>query len=473
MREYNRLTDIQSALQEGSITCREVVEDYLNRIRDQQALNAFIEVYEEEALQRADTLDQKIANGESIGRLYGLVIGVKDVICQQDHHVSASSAILEGFTSLYSSTAVARLLEEDAIVIGRLNCDEFAMGSSNENSTYGPVRNALDHERVPGGSSGGSAVAVQADLCHASLGTETGGSIRQPASFCGVMGLKPTYGRVSRYGLIAYASSFDQIGPFTKSPEDAALILEVMAGPDEYDATASTKEVPKLKEELNGNGAAHKIAYFPEVLAHDHLQQEVKQGTQSFISQLQDAGHQVDEVNFPYLDYLVPAYYILTTAEASSNLARYDGMRYGKRYEEAETMDEAYKKSRSNGFGQEVKRRIMLGTFVLSEGYYDAYYAKAQKLRRLILEQTQNILSDYDFILMPTTPTSAFKIGDKIDDPVSMYLADIFTVQANLTGMPALSLPFGKDDNNLPFGIQFMAGKFQEGKLLSFANSLL
>lgn len=473
MREYNRLTDIQSVLQEGTITCRQLVEEYLARIRDNRELNAFIEVYEDEALQQADTIDQKIANGESKGRLYGLVIGVKDVICQQDHHVSAASAILEGFTSLYSSTAVARLLDEDAIVIGRLNCDEFAMGSSNENSVYGPVRNALDKNRVPGGSSGGSAVAVQADLCHASLGTETGGSIRQPASFCGVMGLKPTYGRVSRYGLIAYASSFDQIGPLTKSPDDAASILEVMAGPDEYDATASTKEVPELSGQVNSDGAAKKIAYFPEVLEYENLQNEVKQGTENFIKQLQEAGHQVDEVSFPYLDYLVPAYYILTTAEASSNLARYDGMRYGQRYEEAETMDEAYRKSRANGFGDEVKRRIMLGTFVLSEGYYDAYYAKAQKLRRLILEETEKILNAYDFIVMPTTPSSAFKIGDKIDDPVSMYLADIFTVQANLTGMPALSLPFGRDDNNLPFGIQFMTGKFGEGKLLSFANSLL
>ncbi len=473
MRGYNLLTDIQSALKDGTLSCRQLVEDYLQRIHENEDLNAFVEVYEEEALQHADVLDRKRAAGESTGKLDGLVMGVKDVICQKDHHSTASSRILENFTSLYSSTAVARLLAEDAIVIGRLNCDEFAMGSSNENSAYGVVRHPLDKNRVPGGSSGGSAVAVQADLCHASLGTETGGSIRQPASFCGVTGLKPTYGRVSRYGLIAYASSFDQIGPFTKSPDDAARILEVMAGPDDYDATASNQEVPPIADHLAEDHTPQKIAYFPEVLSHESLQPEIRKGTENVINQLQNAGHQVEPVQFPYLDYLVPAYYILTTAEASSNLARYDGMRYGKRAEDTNNLEEAYRKSRGNGFGEEVKRRIMLGTFVLSEGYYDAYYSKAQKLRRLILNETKEILKSYDFILSPTTPTTAFQIGEKVEDPVAMYLADIFTVQANLTGMPAISLPFGEDDKKLPFGIQLMTENFAERKLLSFATHLL
>lgn len=471
MTGYNRLAEIQSALRDGTVTCRSLVEDYLQRIRDNEYLNAFIEVYSEEALTTADALDQRLADGQSTGSLYGLVLGVKDVISQEGHQTTASSKILKGFASLYSSTAVRRLLEEDAIIIGRLNCDEFAMGSSNENSTYGPVKNALDEERVPGGSSGGSAVAVQAGLCHASLGSETGGSIRQPASFCGVVGLKPTYGRVSRYGLIAYASSFDQIGPFTKNPEDAAQILEVMAGPDEYDATASSNDVPAMTQ-LMEDESPKSIAYFPEVLNYDGLQHEIKQQTEVYLEQLQKDGHTVKAVNFPYLDYLVPSYYVLTTAEASSNLARYDGVRYGQRFPDANSIEETYKKSRGNGFGEEVKRRIMLGTFVLSEGYYDAYYSKAQKVRRLLLQETRKIFQDFDFIILPTTPTTAFKIGEKIEDPIAMYLADIFTVQANLTGMPAVSLPFGKDERGLPFGIQLMGEKFQEKKLLSFANHL-
>lgn len=471
MKEYTRLSDIQQELHAGNISCHALVEQYLLNIESNKDLGAFLEVYNDEALNHAKEVDAKIKEGKA-GKLAGLVLGVKDVLCQKDHKVSAASKILEGFKSLYTSTAVQRLLDEDAIIIGRLNCDEFAMGSSNENSAFGNVKNAIDKDYVPGGSSGGSAVAVQANLCHASLGTDTGGSIRQPASFTGVLGLKPTYGRVSRYGLIAYASSFDQIGPFTKSAEDAALLMEVMSGNDEFDSTSSDHEVEKYSQKL-GSGKKYKIAYFAEALNHPGLDQEIKSQIENTIEKLKVAGHTVEAVEFPYLDYLVPSYYVLTTAEASSNLARFDGVHYGNRSESAENMDEVYLKTRSEFFGAEVKRRIMLGTFVLSAGYYDAYYGKAQKVRRILVDTSRKILSNYDFILMPTTPSTAFKIGEKTDDPIAMYLADIFTVQANLTGLPAVSVPLYQHSNGFPFGLQLMSDKFEESKLLAFSKELL
>jgi aspartyl-tRNA(Asn)/glutamyl-tRNA(Gln) amidotransferase subunit A len=400
-----------------------------------------------------------------------MVIGLKDNICYKGHKVSASSKILEGFTSLYNSTVVDRLLAEDAIIIGRLNCDEFAMGSSNENSAFGNVLNPLDTKRVPGGSSGGSVAAVAAGMCTAALGTDTGGSIRQPASFTGVVGFKPSYGRVSRYGIIAYASSFDQVGPITHDVKDSALLLEVMAGIDEYDATLSAEKVEDYTSlKLNGK---KKIAYIADCLENEGLHPEIKSSIKKFIENLKAEGHTVEPVQFPYLDYLVPAYYVLTTAEASSNLGRYDGIHYGYRSKAATDLDSTYKKSRSEGFGKEVKRRIMLGTFVLSAGYYDAYYSKAQKVRRVIKNKTEDILKDFDFILTPTTPDVAFEFGKNSTDPLKMYLEDIFTVQANLAGLPAISLPLCRNSQNLPFGIQLMGRKFAEKDLLAFSEYLM
>ncbi|MBL7892014.1 MAG: Asp-tRNA(Asn)/Glu-tRNA(Gln) amidotransferase subunit GatA [Bacteroidia bacterium] len=469
---YSSLTQIQTDIASGKLSVKQLVEGYLGRIDQNKNLNVFLEVFAQEALQKAIEVDNKLKSGKA-GKLAGMVIGLKDNLCYKDHKVSASSKILEGFTSLYSATVVERLLKEDAIIIGRCNCDEFAMGSSNENSAFGNVLNPLDHTRVPGGSSGGAAAAVAADLCLATLGTDTGGSIRQPASLCGVVGLKPTYGRVSRYGAVAYASSFDQIGPITKNIEDAALIMEVMSGMDEYDSTLSTKPVPVYSKELRQDVSKIKVAYLKDCLEKDGLDPEIKKRTTEIIDKLKKAGHSVEPVEFPFLDYLVPVYYVLTTAEASSNLARYQGLNYGYRSKNATDMDSTFRKSRSEGFGKEVQRRIMLGTFVLSAGYYDAYYSKGQKVRRFLQNKTQEILNTCDFILLPATPGTAFKFGENTADPIKMYLEDIFTVQANITGMPAISLPMGKHSNGLPFGLQLIGRKFEESKMFAFSNYLL
>lgn len=472
MPQFTHLAQVRTAIEDGDLTCTQLVEYYLSQIEQQAQLNIYVEVYAEEALQRARTLDARYQESPGeLGRLYGMVLSHKDVICYAGHGVQAGSKILEGFESLYSATAIERLLAEDAIIIGRVNCDEFAMGSSNETSHFGPVRNAVDPERVPGGSSGGSAVAVQADTCLASLGSDTGGSVRQPASFCGVIGMKPTYGRISRHGLLAYGSSFDQIGTLTHSVQDAALLLEIMAGPDDYDSTASQKPVP-LAEEVKPVASGKRIAYFPAALQHESIQPEVSATAQSFIQRLEGEGHTVEGVEFDLLDYLIPAYYVLTTAEASSNLSRYDGIRYGYRSQNATDLLSTYQQSRTEGFGTEVKRRIMLGTFVLSAGYYDAYYTKAQKVRRLLKEKTDAIFRDYDFIMMPAAPTTAWKLGDKSADPVEMYLADIFTVQANMAGIPAICIPAGADETGLPIGMQLMGPKFAEAGLLSLASAL-
>jgi aspartyl-tRNA(Asn)/glutamyl-tRNA(Gln) amidotransferase subunit A len=469
---YKTLAQIQSNLKSGTLSCQTLVDGYLQRIEASRHLNVFLEVFADEAAETARRLDKKIKSGEKTGRLTGLVIAIKDNICYKNHRVSAGSKILEGFTSLYSATVVERLLAEDAIIIGRTNCDEFAMGSSNENSAYGPVLNAQDNSRVPGGSSGGSAVAVQADLCLASLGSDTGGSIRQPAAFCGVLGLKPTYGRVSRYGLIAYASSFDQIGPFTHSVEDMALIMEIISGKDGYDSTASSSPVPTYSTHLKFDKQA-KIAVFPSMLDTPGLQGEIKGTIQDLMAKLKSEGHTVNEVGFDWFDHLIATYYVLSTAEASSNLARFDGVHYGYRSQHAGEMETVYRRSRTEGFGKEVKNRIMLGTFVLSAGYYDAYYSRAQKVRRILTEKIRGVLHENDFILMPTSPTVAFKFGEKTDNPVEMYLADIYTVLANLTGIPAISLPLATDNNGLPIGIQVLADKFEEGKLLAFSEKLM
>lgn len=465
---YDSLAYVQNEIAIGNLSCVTLVRYFLKNIEDKKQLNAFLEVFSEEAIQRAISLDQK---KENKGKLFGLVVAIKDNICYKDHKVSAASKILNGFVSIYSSTLVERLLAEDAIIIGRTNCDEFAMGSSNENSAFGNVLNDADATRVSGGSSGGSAVAVQAKLCMASFGSDTGGSIRQPAAFCGVIGYKPSYGVVSRYGLIAYASSFDQIGPLTNNIDDLRRIMEVISGADEYDATMSTHKIPFATK---GASKKMKIAYFNEILNSAGMEDEVTLAVRAKIEELKADGHTVEPVEFKYLDYLIPAYYVLSTAEASSNLARFDGIHYGYRSPIAKNIDEVYKKSRSEGFGKEVKNRIMLGTFVLSAGYYDAYYGKAQKLRRLLQDNLKQIFSDYDFILTPTSPTTAFKFGEKGSDPIAMYLADIFTVLSNLTGTPAISLPLATSSkNNMPIGIQLMAASMQDEKLLDFSEALM
>ncbi|MEN0053170.1 MAG: Asp-tRNA(Asn)/Glu-tRNA(Gln) amidotransferase subunit GatA [Mucilaginibacter sp.] len=468
---YSSLSEIRSGLQRAEITVEQLVRNYLDQIKKNAHLNAFNEVFEEEALTSAKNVDNRIKNGTA-GKLAGMVIAIKDNICYKGHQVSASSKILKDFTSIYSSTIVERLLAEDVVIIGRCNCDEFAMGGANETSYFGPVKNQADETRVSGGSSGGSAVAVQANMCHAAIGTDTGGSVRQPASFCGVIGFKPTYGRISRHGIIAFASSFDQVGPITRSVEDAALLLEVMAGPDEYDSTLAQKEVPAFSSHIETPGKK-KIAYLQEALSSPGVDTEIKDKLVKAIDKLRAEGHTVTPIAFEQLDYLVPAYYILAMAEASSNLARFDGVHYGYRSPAATDLQSTYKLSRSEGFGKEVKRRIMLGTFVLSAGYYDAYYAKAQKVRRLIQEKTDQILKEYDFILVPTAPEPAFKIGTQEKDPIVMYLSDIFTVQASLTGVPAISLPVGNNSQGLPLGLQLLTKHFNEQELLNFSKYFL
>lgn len=465
---YNNFAEVKQAIASGS-SVLDIVNTYLSEIERQKELNAFLEVFEDTVCEQAKRVDEKIKSGTQ-GRLAGMVIGLKDNICFKGHKVSASSKILEGFESLYSATVVERLLMEDAVIIGRLNCDEFAMGSSNENSAFGSVKNVVNTSCVPGGSSGGSAVAVAAGLCTVALGSDTGGSIRQPASFTGTIGVKPTYGRVSRYGLIAYASSFDQIGPFTNSIEDAALVLEIIAGKDEYDTTASSRPVGEYT--LSDTPSSRKIAVIREAANHEGVNEEVRAKFEQLIQQLTDAGHQVEEVSFPYMDQMVPTYYVLTTAEASSNLSRFDGVHYGHRSQVAEGVEQTYTKSRTEGFGPEVKRRIMAGTFVLSHGYYDAYYTKAQKVRRVLRDKTDEIFADFDFVLLPTTPDSAFELN-AVSDPIQMYLQDIFTVHANHTGNPAISLPLGKKSDGMPFGIQLMANHFEEKSLLEFSDYLM
>jgi len=470
LKRFNSLTEVRHELTAGTTTCRQLVEYYLDNIQRKQHLNAFLEVWPEEALAQAEAVDAKLQAGTA-GKLAGMVIGLKDVLAYKDHALQSSSHILDGFRSLFTGTAVQRLLDEDAILIGRQNCDEFAMGASNETSYFGPVRNEVDTDRVSGGSSGGSAVAVQADLCLASIGSDTGGSVRQPAAFCGVVGFKPTYSRISRYGLIAYASSFDQIGTLTRSVEDAALLLEVMAGADNFDSTISHHPVPVYSQQLEP-AAQYRIGYIKDCLERPGLNEEIKAATEEALELLRGQGHVVEAVDFPYLDYIVPTYYILTTAEASSNLSRYDGVKFGYRAPDATDLESLYKKTRAQGFGPEVQRRIMLGTFVLSADYYDAYYTKAQQVRRLIKDKTDELLRQYDFLVLPTTPTTAFHIGDVNKDTLAMYLADIFTVQASLAGVPAISVPAGMDEAGLPIGLQILAGAFREEHLLAFANSI-
>jgi aspartyl-tRNA(Asn)/glutamyl-tRNA(Gln) amidotransferase subunit A len=464
---FQSLAKTHSEVVSGSVSIIELCKYYLNKAEKDDHFNAFRELFQATAIEKAEQIDEKVKAGTA-GKLAGAIIGIKDNICYEGHKVGAASKILEGFESMFSATVVARLIAEDAIIIGRLNCDEFAMGSSNENSAFGGVKNPIDTERVPGGSSGGSAASVSAGLCMVSLGSDTGGSIRQPASFCNVVGLKPTYGRISRYGLIAFASSFDQIGPFTTNIDDSKLIYEIMAGRDEMDSTSSVKPVEyeaKTKDKYT-------FVYYNEVIESSGMHPEVKALFISKIEALKAAGHEVKSASFPYLDHMVPCYYVLTTAEASSNLARFDGVHYGNRSENSKDIPSTYFNSRTEGFGPEVQRRIMLGTFVLSTGYYDAYYAKAQRVRTLIKQATDSNLKDADFIISPTTPHPAFKTGEKANDPIALYLEDIFTVQANLAGNPAISVPMGYVESNLPVGIQLTGKSFAEADLFAAAKKL-
>ncbi|MEL0145754.1 MAG: Asp-tRNA(Asn)/Glu-tRNA(Gln) amidotransferase subunit GatA [Schleiferiaceae bacterium] len=445
-------------------TTAQAVEQFLSKIEATQDLNIFLEVWADEAREHANAVDAKIAAGTA-GKLAGMVIALKDNICYRGHKVSAASKILDGFESQFSATVVDRLLAEDAVFIGRTNCDEFAMGSGNENSAFGPVKNPLDPSKVPGGSSGGSAAAVAAGLCHLALGSDTGGSIRQPASFTGTVGFKPSYGRVSRHGLIAYASSFDQIGPFAANVEDAAKVMEVIAGPDDLDATAMQETMaPATKL------APKKVAYLKTAVDNPAVDEHVKKAFLAQLELLENAGVVVEPVEFDLLDTLVPIYYILTTAEASSNLARFDGVHAGFRHPDSTDLESVYKKSRSEGFGVEVQRRIMLGTFVLSSGYYDAYFGKAQAARRLVQEWTDKMLEEYDLILCPTAPTTAFEIGREVSDPTVNYLEDIFTVQANIAGIPAVSIPMGVHPNGLPMGLQLMGAEGADMDVLAMAQ---
>lgn len=469
---YSSISALQAQLANGQVSTLKVVEHYLDRITATQDLNIYVEVWANEARERALEQDRRRVAGAAMGRLAGVVVSLKDVICYADHSVTAGSKILEGFQSLFSATAVERLLAEDAIIIGRTNCDEFAMGSTNETSVYGPTRNAADPTRIPGGSSGASAVAVQADTCLVALGSDTGGSVRQPAAFCGVIGFKPTYGRISRHGLLAYGSSFDQIGLLSHSVADTALLLEIIAGPDAYDSTA-LPQAPAPYSQLAAFDRPAKIAYLRPAFEQDGLDPEVNANADAFLATLRAAGHTVTSVEFDLLDYIIPAYYVLTTAEASTNLSRYDGIRYGYRSQEATDLASTYRRSRTDGFGTEVKRRIMLGTFVLSSGYYDAYYTRAQKVRRLLVERFESIFAEHDFICLPTTTTPAWPLGESLDDPVAMYLSDIYTVAANMAGIPAISLPSGTHaSTGLPLGMQLMAAAGEEATLLSFSNGI-
>ncbi|MBS1912501.1 MAG: Asp-tRNA(Asn)/Glu-tRNA(Gln) amidotransferase subunit GatA [Bacteroidetes bacterium] len=461
--------DLRKRLDQGETTCSHIVAGALERAGATKDLNAFLALFNERAAARAEEIDRRVQSGTA-GRLAGMTIALKDNIAVRDEQLTCGSRILTGFTSLYSATAVARLEAADAIVIGKTNMDEFAMGSSNESSYFGPAHHPMDRERVPGGSSGGSGIAVATAVTQASLGSETGGSVRQPAAFLGIVGVKPTYGRVSRYGLVAFASSLDQISPFARCVADAALVLETIAGSDPNDATSSTRPVQNYADGLDTADVHGKRIGIPSEYNIDGMHDSVVGALNEMRRRLVEAGAEVVEISLPHTKYTIPCYYVIATAEASSNLARFDGARYGYRSPNATTVEEMYEMSRSEGFGEEVKRRIMLGTFVLSSGYYDAYYRKAQQVRRLIHDDMTSAFANVDLILAPTTPTPAFKLGEKAGDPIAMYLSDIFTAATNLAGVPAISFPAGCDaTTGLPIGLQFIAPHFGEAEMFAAA----
>lgn len=466
--------EISTAIKTKKISAAEVAQHFLNRIQKlDKDLNSYITV-NDVALDEAKKIDLKIKNGEDIGALGGVPFGIKDMLCTKGLKTTAGSKILENFIPPYDSTVVSRLKNSGAVILGKLNQDEFAMGSSNETSFFGAVKNPWDTSRVPGGSSGGSAAAQAARLAAGTIGTDTGGSIRQPASFCGVVGVKPTYGRVSRYGIIAYASSLDQAGPIVSSVTDAALTLEAMCGHDEMDATSSQRIVSKFSTSLNENMKGVKVGILEEALKGG-LDKDVEKTVQNAIETLKKLGAEIVPVSLSLIEYSIPVYYLVAASEASSNLSRYDGVRFGFRadmQESSSSLDDFYARTRGQGFGSEVKRRIMIGTFCLSSGYYDAYYTKACQVRRLIKNQYDEAFKKCDVMLSPVSATPAFKIGDRISDPLAMYLNDIFTTSTNLAGLPGMSVPFGMSENKLPIGIQLTAQAFEEQKMLNVGFAL-
>jgi aspartyl-tRNA(Asn)/glutamyl-tRNA(Gln) amidotransferase subunit A len=458
------------AVQQRSIKAVDLAQAYYAKIAtDDPQIGAYLTLSKDRALAKAAEIDALADKGEKLPALGGVPVAIKDVIVTQGVRTTAGSKILGNYVPPYDCTAVSRLEADGAIVLGKTNCDEFAMGSSNENSAWHPVHNPRDPTRVPGGSSGGSAAAVAADMAVAALGSDTGGSIRQPASFCGVVGLMPTYGRVSRYGLIAFASSLDHIGPLTKTVRDAAIVLKTIAGHDPMDATSSDLAVPDYVSELEKPIAGLKIGVAREYFG-EGLDGEVLAAVESAIEKLAQLGCEIVPVSLPHTKYAIPTYYIVATAEASSNLARYDGVRYGFRAENAHTLSEMYRLTRKQGLGNEVKGRIMLGTYALSAGYYDAYYLKAQKVRTLLAQDFHETFKKVDAIVTPTCPTVAFKLGEKVDDPLAMYLADIYTVTADLAGIPGISVPCGETKQKLPIGLQILGKHFDEGTVLRVAH---
>jgi len=461
----------RTAVEQRTVTAMSLVESAYEAIQKEDGtVHAFLTLCRERAIAQADRMDRMAAEGKPLPPLAGVPIAIKDVMCTQGVRTTAGSNILGNFIPPYDCTAVARLEAAGAVVLGKLNCDEFAMGSSNENSAYGPVRNPHDPSRVPGGSSGGSAAAVAAGMAVATLGSDTGGSIRQPASFCGVVGLMPTYGRVSRYGLIAFASSLDHIGPLTNTVKDAAIVLRTIAGRDPMDSTSADVPVPDYLAELDQPVRGLKIGVAKEYFG-EGLDQEVRTAVEAAIQKLAQLGCEVVPVSLPHTRYAVPTYYVVATAEASANLARFDGVRYGFRAKQARTLSEMYRRTRDEGFGAEVKRRIMLGTYVLSAGYYDAYYLKAQKVRTLLTRDFEEAFQKVDAIVTPTCPTPAFRLGEKVDDPLAMYLADIYTVTADLAGIPGISIPCGTSREKLPIGLQILGKHFDEATLLRLAHA--
>ena len=463
------LSEIAKKIKNREVNIKEVLDSVFSRIEDKEnIINGYITIVKDEAYKKAEILQSRLDNGEDIGILGGVPIAIKDNICTKGIRTTCASRMLENFVPMYDATVVQKLEDAGAIVIGKTNMDEFAMGSSTESSYIKKTTNPWNKERVPGGSSGGSAAVVASDMAFASLGSDTGGSIRQPASYCSVIGIKPTYGLVSRYGLVAFASSLDQIGPFTKTVEDAAIMLNVIAGQDKMDATSVY--IPK-KDYTKAliNDISNKRIGIPREFVKKGLNEDVKKAYDESIQKLELLGAKIVDIDLSYAKYSLATYYIIATAEASSNLGRYDGIRYGYRAKEFSNLDELYTKSRSEGFGAEVKRRIILGTYVLSTGYYDAYYKKAQQVRTLIIEDFKKAFETCDVIFIPTAPNTAFKFGEKTSNPLEMYLEDIFTVPVNIAGLPAISVPGGFDKENMPIGMQFISKAFDEESMLNVA----
>jgi aspartyl-tRNA(Asn)/glutamyl-tRNA(Gln) amidotransferase subunit A len=461
----------RSSIQERKTTALALAEAHYARIqREDEQIGAYLTLCKERAVEQADRIDRMAAEGKFLPPLAGVPVGIKDVMSTRGVRTTAGSKSLGHYLPPYDCTAVARMEAAGAVILGKTNCDEFAMGSSNENSAFRPVRNPRDVTRVPGGSSGGSAAAVAANMAVVALGSDTGGSIRQPASFCGVVGLMPTYGRVSRYGLIAFASSLDHIGPLTKTVKDAAIVLRTIAGRDPMDSTSANLPVPDYPTELNKDIRGLRIGVAKEYFG-DGLDDEIRHAVESAIDKLKTLGCEVIPVSLPHTPYAIPTYYLIATAEASSNLARYDGVRYGYRAAGVKSLREMYRRSRDEGFGAEVKRRIMLGTYALSAGYYDAYYLKAQKVRALLTRDFEEAFRKVDAIVTPTSPTAAFRLGEKSNDPLAMYLADIYTVTADLAGIPGISIPCGVTKNKLPIGLQILGKHFDEATILRIAHA--